>query len=137
NPVSGDFVAGGELNLPALVEAGAFRSELLLSNSSNHSQVFRLSYQESVNPAGGSGVVTVTLGPAEQRIIPNAIQFLRDNGVPLAPAGTGSFVGSVYVEIPDSDIRETYAGARTASQAPVPSPAGGQYGLFTPELVSN
>jgi hypothetical protein len=137
NPVSGDFTVGGFVNIPALVEAGAFRSELVLSNSADHAQIFRLNYQESINAAGGKGAVTLTLGPAEQRIIPNAIQFLRDNGVALAPAGTGSFVGSVYVEIPDSDIRETYAGARTASQAPVPSPAGGQYGLFTPELVSN
>jgi len=131
NPVSGDF--SSTVNLPALVEAGAFRSELLLSNSANHSQVFRLNYHESVNPAGGSGVVTLTLGPAEQRIIPDAIQFLRANGVPLAPAGSGSFVGSVYVEVPGSDIREIYAGARTASQSPAPQ--GGQYGLFSPEVV--
>jgi hypothetical protein len=131
NPVSGDF--SSTVNIPALVEAGAFRSELLLSNSATHSQVFRLNYQESVNPAGGSGVVTLTLGPAEQRIIPDAIQFLRDNGVPLAPAGSGSFVGSVYVEVPGSDIREIYAGARTASQSPAPE--GGQYGLFCPEVV--
>lgn len=135
NPVSGDFTAGGEVNIPALVEAGAFRSELLLSNSSNHSQVFRLSYHESVNPAGGSGVVTLTLGPAEQRIIPNAIQFLRDNGVALAPAGSGSFVGSLYVVCPDIFVREIYAGARIASQSP--SSEGGQYGLFSPEMVYN
>ncbi len=131
NPVSGDF--SSTVNIPALVEAGAFRSELLLSNSANHPQVFRLNYYESVNPAGGSGVVTLTLGPAEQRIIPNAIQFLRVNGVRLAPAGSGSFVGSVYVEVPGSDIREIYAGARTASQSPAPQ--GGQYGLFSPEVV--
>ncbi len=135
NPVSGDFTVGGFVNIPVIVEAGAFRSELLLSNSANHSQVFRLNYHESVNPAGGSGVVALTLGPAEQRIIPNAIQFLRDNGASLAPAGSGSFVGSVYVEIPDSDVRETYAGARTASQSPAAQ--GGQFGLFTPELVAN
>jgi len=135
NPVSGDFVAGGELNIPALVEAGPYRSELLLSNSSDHSQVFILSYHESVNAAGGSGVVTLTLGPAEQRIIPNAIQFLRDHGVALAPAGSGSFVGSLYVLCPDADVREIYAGARTASQSP--SSQGGQYGLFTPEMVEN
>ena len=133
NPVSGDFTVGGFVNIPVIVEAGAFRTELLLSNSANHSQIFRLNYHESVNPAGGSGVVTVTLGAAEQRIIPDAIQFLRANGVPLAPAGSGSFVGSVYVEIPNSDVREAYAGARTASQ----SPAGGQFGLFSPEMVSN
>jgi hypothetical protein len=135
NPVSGDFTVGGFVNIPVIVEAGAFRSELLLSNSANHSQVFRLNYQESINPAGGKGVVTVTLGPAEQRIIPDAIQFLRTNGIALAPTGSGSFVGSLYVEIPNSDIRETYAGARTASQSPASS--GGQFGLFTPELVEN
>jgi hypothetical protein len=135
NPVSGDFTGSGFVNIPALVEAGAFRSEMVLSNSSSHSQVFRLSYHESVNPAGGSGVVTLTLGPAEQRIIPGAIQYLRDNGVALAPAGSGSFVGSLYVEVPDSDIREIYAGARTASQSPASE--GGQYGLFSPEMVIN
>jgi len=135
NPVSGDFTVGGNVDIPAIVEAGAFRSELLLANSANHSQVFNLTYHESVNAAGGSGTVTLTLGPAEQRIIPSAIQFLRDNGVPLAPAGSGSFVGSLYVECPDSDVREMYAGARTASQSSAPQ--GGQYGLFSPEMVIN
>ncbi len=135
NPVSGDFTVGGNVDVPALVEAGAFRSELILSNSADHSQLFRLTYHESANAAGGSGIVTLTLGPAEQRIIPNAIQFLRDNGVPLAPAGSGSFVGSLYVECPDSDVREMYAGARTASQSTAPQ--GGQYGLFSPEMVIN
>jgi hypothetical protein len=107
----------------------------VLSNSSSHSQPFRLSYHESVNAAGGSGVVYLTLGPSEQRIIPNAIQFLRDSGVALAAAGSGSFVGSLYVECADSDVREMYAGARTASQSPATE--GGQYGLFSPELVIN
>lgn len=136
NPVSGDFTVGSFVNIPALVEAGLYRSELLLSNSADHTQLFRLTYKESVNAAGGFGTAAVTLGPAEQRIIPNAIQFLRDNGVALAASsGSSSFVGSLYVEIPDSDIRETYAGARTASQSP--SSSGGQFGLFTPELVEN
>lgn len=51
NPVSGDFTVGGFVNIPAIVEAGAFRNELLLSNSADHSQVFRLNYQESINPS--------------------------------------------------------------------------------------
>lgn len=125
---------GSTLILPVLVETSAFRSELVLANKSTSSVTFNLNYLESLTPSlGPGGVVSLTLAAGEQRIIPEAIDYFRRNGATVGSAGAASYAGAVRVSVQGAPVGSVFVGARTAS----PSPAGGQYGLFTPSISSS
>lgn len=118
------------LCLPVLVETSVFQSELVLTNSSAVPQTATLAYAESLAPALGSGgSVTLTLAAGEQRIIPAAIDFLRQQGVSVGPMGAASYAGSLSVKFRRSGAPSSgFAGARTSATAP----GGGEYGVFYP-----
>jgi len=120
---------GTRMTVPVLVETSSFRSELVLANRSSSSAALTLRYVESGAPSLGSGgTTTVTLRPKEQLIIPDAIDWLRNKGLSIGSRGAGSFVGTLRIAVSGAVLADVYAGARTGS----PSPAGGQFGLFTP-----
>ena len=121
------------LTVPVIVENSGFRSELILSNRGNSTASFRLNYRESSAPAlGTGGTVIVTLGPRQQRIIPEAIDFLRQQGAAIGPEGMASYAGSLQVTVEGTNPADIFAGARTLA----PSPAGGQFGVFTPAIFA-
>jgi hypothetical protein len=113
-------------NVPVLVETGSFVSELVLANSAATVGTFTLTYRESLSGTG-SGSATLTLPPQTQLILPNAIAWLRTQGVPIGPAGAASYAGSLHVAYSGITGAEAYAGARTSSLAP----GGGEFGLFS------
>jgi hypothetical protein len=116
------------LTVPVIVETSVFASELVLTNRSAKAATLSLAYTESLSPLlSAGGRATVTLAGYEQRIIPGAIDFLRKNGVALAPSGSGGFAGTLRIEVEGPPISEVFAGARTAAA----SPSGGEFGLFT------
>jgi hypothetical protein len=116
--------------VPVLVETGIYESELVLTNPTSAAQRVTLIYRESLSPAGGSGgSLTLDLEPAEQRILPGAIDFLRRGGVAVGPRGQASYAGSLLVEFRSGGaVSSGFAGARTMA----PAPGGGAYGLFYP-----
>ena len=121
------------LTVPVLVENSAFRSELILANRSASTATLTLNYVESGSPAfGPGGTAAVSLAPSEQLILPEAVDYLRNHGVVVGPKDAASYAGSLRISISGTTAENVYAGARTAS----PSPAGGQFGLFTPGVVS-
>ena len=105
--------------LPVLVESGAFRSELVLTNPTSASQTVSLAYVESVSPASGAGgTVTVTLQPAEQRIVPEAIDFLRRQGAAIGPQGLATYAGALTATFRTATGPSNgFVGARTAAPA--------------------
>lgn len=115
--------------VPVLVESAAFESELVLTNPTAATQTVTLSYVESFSPAGGAGgSVSLDLLPAEQRIVPRAIDVLRQKGIAIGPRGAATYAGSLLVEFRMGGASSSgFAGARTAA----PAPAGGAYGLFS------
>ena len=121
------------LTVPALVENTGFRSELILSNRGNSAASFRLDYRESSAPElGAGGTVIVPLGPRQQRIIPEAIDFLRQQGAAIGPRGMAGYTGSLQVTVEGTNSADIFAGARALA----PSPAGGQFGVFTPAVFA-
>ena len=118
------------LTLPVLVETPVFQSELVLTNSSATAQTATLTYAESLTPslgAGGSAVVPLAAGA--QMIIPDAIDFLRLQGVSIGPTGSAPYAGSLSVTFrTNGTLSSGFAGARVFSAAP----AGGEYGVFYP-----
>jgi len=133
-PVGG-AVAGSTLTVPVLVETPVFRSELILANKSGSTVALSLSYVESITSSSGSGgTISVTLAPQEEQIIPEAIDFLRKNGVNIGAKDAASYGGALRVTVSGTTADNIFAGARTASQSP--ARAGGQFGLFAPCVYS-
>lgn len=122
--------SGNRMTVPVLVETPRFRSELILANRGSLPATLVLRYRESLDGAGGAGAVTLTLRPGEQRIIPEAIDYLRRNGVSLGAAGR-NFAGALRVTVSDGVLGQLFAGARIAA----PSAAGGEFGLFAPPVL--
>jgi hypothetical protein len=121
------------LTVPVLVETSAFRSELTLANRSGVTATLTLNYVESSSPASGpGGTTTLKLGPFEEQIIPEAVDWLRSHGVFVGPLDAAPYVGSLRISVAGTTAENVFAGARTAS----PSPAGGQFGLFAPGVYS-
>src|SRR5262245_9568814 len=121
------------LTVPSLVESTGFTSELILSNRAGSTASFRLNYHESSTPElGAGGTFTVALGPHEQRIIPEAIDFLRQQGVAIGSRGMASYAGSLQIAVDGVNSADIFAGARTLA----PSPAGGRFGVFTPAVFA-
>lgn len=128
-------MSGQGLTVPVLSETPFFRSELVLANKSASPVTLTLNYVESYSPSSGiGGTMTVTLGPMEEQIIPEAIDFLRKGGVNIGPKDAATYVGALRLSVFGTTIDNVFAGARTASQSP--APVGGQFGLFTPCIYS-
>jgi hypothetical protein len=120
------------LTIPVLLESQAYRSELVLTNRAKTDAVFELTYTESASPAGGTGgTVNLRLAAGEQRIIPEAIDFLRSSGATVGPLGEATYVGQLHVGVKGISLQNAYVGARSAAR----STATGQFGLFTAPLL--
>ncbi len=120
--------------VPALVETSAFRSELVVANRSDVDAHLELRYVESMSPEGGAGgTVKLTLPARQQWVLPDAIDFLRRQGLEIGPAGPAraGALQVVLAPLADNPYQDTlYAGARTATRAA----GGGEFGLFTPAV---
>jgi hypothetical protein len=112
--------------VPVLVESPTFQSELVLTNPTAAPATATLAYVESASPQeGAGGTLSLSFGPGEQKILPGAIDFLRQRGIALGPRGSATFAGSLLVSFGGGASR-AFAGARTSA----PAPGGGGYGLF-------
>jgi hypothetical protein len=129
---AGGALVGSTLTVPVLVETPVFRSELILANKSASPVTLSLDYVESLRFPSGPGRFTVTLAPFEEQIIPEAVDYLRRNGVNIGTKDAASYGGALRIAVAGTTANNVFAGARTASQ----SAAGGQFGLFTPCVYS-
>lgn len=125
-------IPGDRITVPVLVETtSGFLSEMIFANRSRSEATFELSYRESLAPSlGTGGNVTLKLRPGEQLILPDALEVLRGQGLRIGARGAASYAGALRVRVTGAGLADVYAGARTASR----SPAGGQFGLFTPGI---
>ena len=100
-----------------------FTSELTLTNRG--SQTAPLQYTYTAAAGGGSGQASETLAPGRQKIVPNAIDYLRTLGVPIP--GSGNRIGTLRVAVSGSDVGVT---ARTTTRV-----ADGRAGLAYPGIA--
>ena len=117
--------------LPVLVESATFQSELVLTNPLPVPQTAALTYVESLSPGSGAGgSLTLSFLPGEQKIIPGAIDYLRQHGVAVGPTGT-TYAGALSVVFNNGTTTSSgFVGARTAALVNGTGP--GEYGLFYP-----
>ena len=103
-----------------------FTSELALTNRGSEAAMLNFTY--TADKGGGSGTATGMLGPHQQMIASNAIEYLRGLEIPIPE--TGKRVGTLRVDVSGSDVS---AVARTTTPTAVPEGRAGLAYLGVPE----
>ncbi|MGE5718129.1 MAG: beta strand repeat-containing protein, partial [Acidobacteriota bacterium] len=119
--------------VPAIVETGAFGTELVLVNPGLAASTVSLNFVESLaNPLGSStGFVAVTLKPGEQRFIPDVVDYLRAHGASVGPQGM-AYAGPLFVQFTSGGtVVDGYVASRTST----PAAGGGKYGVSYPGVT--
>ena len=121
------------LTVPVMVETGKFSSELVLTNCTKIDRAVQLDYvADVIASTNHTASLQIPLKPAEQIIIPDFVQYLREkNVVGVGPAGS-TFAGPVFVTVqPDAsgDASGLYVNGRTSTPG-----GGGRFGLFYPAV---
>ena len=119
--------------LPVAVEAGGFRTEVILTNATGIQRNVTLSYvADAIQTSDHSATLSLQLQPAEQRLIPDFVQYLRTQGVAgIGPDGS-VFAGAIFATLGSGDPafgQGFYMSARTS----IPGD-GGYYGLHYPAV---
>ena len=112
SPRSGTLIVGGrvfritqeadDLFVPALLSTPGlnnsfFTSELTLANHGSQTATLQFSYTAASDMGGGTGTATDSLPAGHQRIIPDAIAYLRSLGL-LIP-DSGSRLGTLRIRV--------------------------------------
>ena len=91
-----------------------FTSELTLTNRGTVPA--RLTYTYTSHIGGGSGLAYDLLLSGEQKIVPNAIEYLRGEGVPIP--GAGNRIGTLRVSLRGFSSSQVEVTVRTATPTP-------------------
>ena len=130
--VPAESASDTDLVLPVVTDARGvgtthYTTEVTLVSRASRPVTALLQYTAAVG--SGSGYATLTLAPGEERVIPDAIAFLRSRGLPI-PGDGSSQIGTLRVVFPGAAPGEVFLGGRTST------PGGnGTYGLFYPNAA--
>ena len=113
--------------LPVIIETGAFQSELTVTNFSASEKTVEFSFvADAVATGNDTAEFSLRLKAGEQTILPNLVDWLRQEEVAgIGPAGR-AFVGALFATPAEGDLSGIVIGARTGA----PDKRGGQYSLF-------
>ena len=120
--------------LPVIVETSEFRSELTVTNFSEEARTLQFRFVadaiETTDHTADFTLMPMRLEAGEQRIIPDIVNQLRQQGVEGLDLANRVYAGAVFVTEARGDLSGVVIGARTGSPA---GPGGvwrGQYSLF-------
>ncbi len=129
-PVSAQSLEGAMgQTLPALVESGAFTTELTLTNFSAQQKLvmFSATHERIETPDNTAGFGPLPMLPGQQLIIPHALAYARQNLGLNVPMG---LVAPLIASPVSGDLSGVVIGARVVAQADTQDPSKGQYGVF-------
>ncbi len=110
-----------------------YATEVTLANLGAAPLALTLTYGATAQFGGGSGSVPLTLAAGEQRILPDAISFLRAGGLAI-PGGGANVAGSLLVKAPaGTSVGVLVAGARTYTGSTL---RPGTFGVYYPGLTA-
>jgi photosystem II stability/assembly factor-like uncharacterized protein len=123
---------GGSVFIPIVLSVAGlkgafFTSELTLTNRGTIGTNVVLTYTATFG--GGSGGATIYIGPGEQKIFKDAIEFLRTNGTPLPTSGNRG--GTLRVRF----VSLSAPGAGAATVRTTTAVTEGRAGLAYPGLA--
>ena len=127
-PVREDALVGKtRQTLPVIIERRDFASELTVTNVSSVPKTVDFRFvAEAVEADDDTARFNLKLEAGEQRILPQVVDWLRQQKVEgIGPAGQ-AFAGAVFAAVPEGDMNGIVVGARTSS----PDGSGGQYGVY-------
>ena len=115
--------------LPVIVETSAFTSELTVTNFSEEARTLQFSFVaggvETPDRTADFTLMPMRLEAGEQRIIPDIVAALRQQGVEGIGPSRGGYAGPLFATVENGDLSGVVIGARTGSQG-----GGGQYSVF-------
>ena len=115
--------------LPVIVETSAFTSELTVTNFSEEARTLQFSFVaggvETPDRTADFTLMPMRLEAGEQRIIPDIVAALRQQGVEGIGPSRGFYTGAVFATAEGGDMSGIVIGARTGSEG-----GGGQYSVF-------
>ena len=126
-PAREDSLAGKRgQTLPVILETKDFTSELTVTNFSPVAKTVDFRFvAEAVETDDDTASFSLRLEAGEQRILPDVVEQLRQQGMAgIGPKGT-AFVGAVFATAAEGDMSGIVIGARTGSQG-----GGGSYSVF-------
>ncbi len=129
-PVSaGSLMGAMGQTLPAIVESGAFTTELTLTNFSDQQKqvMFSVTHERIQTEDNTAGFGPVPMLPGQQLIIPHALAYARQNLGLDVPRG---LVAPLIASPAAGDLSGIVIGARVVAQADVEDRTRGQYGVF-------
>ena len=129
-PVSaGSLMGAMGQTLPAIVESGAFTTELTLTNFSDQPKqvMFSATHERIETPDNTAGFGPVPMLPGQQLIIPHALAYARQNLGLNVPMG---LVAPLIASPMAGDLSGIVIGARVVAQADAEDMTKGQYGVF-------
>ena len=129
-PVSASSLEGAMgLTLPALVERGAFTTELTLTNVSDRPKTLMFTVEDDSiqTPDNSAGFGPLPMAPGQQYIISDAIQTARQLFQLDVPTG---LVATLFASADGGDVSGVVIGARVVTQADPEDMSKGQYGVF-------
>ena len=129
-PVSaGSLMGAMGQTLPAIVESGAFSTELTLTNFSDQPKSVRFSvtHERIETEDNTAGFGPVPMLPGQQLIIPQALAYARQNLGLDVPTG---LVAPLIASSDGGDLSGVVIGARVVAQADAEDMTKGQYGVF-------
>ena len=112
--------------LPVIVETGVFASELMVTNFSKEAKTVTFRFRaEAIRTPDKTASLEWNFQPGQQVIVPNAVETMRQMGLPkIGPPGP-AFAGALDATVARGDMSGIVIGARTGT-----SGGGGQYGVF-------
>ena len=113
--------------LPVIVETGVFTSELMVTNFSTSDKTLHFSFvADAITNNHDTATFSLALKANEQRILPDIVNWLRQQEVAgIGPSGQ-TFSGALFATVAEGDMSGIAIGARTSSSDGL----GGQYGVF-------
>ncbi len=113
--------------LPVIIETGSFQSEMTLTNFSASEKTVDFSFvADAVDRGDNTAEFSLTLKAGQQSILPNLVNWMRQQEVSGIGPAKRAFVGPLFATAAAGDMSGIVIGARTGS----PDKRGGQYSLF-------
>jgi hypothetical protein len=114
------------LILPVVVETGAFKSEVMLTNYSEKDKTINFDYSaEALTTPSNSIQFSTTVRAGEQVSISEFIQYLRQRGIGGLPSAGVTLAGPLVATSSDGDLNGIFLGVRTSTPGD-----GGSFGVF-------